>query len=39
MPWGEGKLGFHFLQHLIGAVIFEVKFLQVDPIKELTPAD
>lgn len=39
MPGGEEGLGFHFLRHLIGAVILEVKFLQVDPIKELTHAD
>lgn len=36
---GEWGAVFHFLQHLIGAVILEVKFLQVDPIRELTHTD
>lgn len=36
---GGGVVVFHFLQCLIGAVIFEVKFLQVDPMRELTSTD
>lgn len=35
----EGCGVFHFLRCLIGAAVLEVKFLQVDPIRELTPAD
>lgn len=34
-----GGGGGNLLQHLIGAAILKVKFLQVAPIRELTPAD